>query len=266
MSHFSVAVFTKTKDQPIDELLAPYDEGIEVAPYVRRTKAQIIQQEKNILQKVFSGAYAEWKNDPKGYEAKCHNPGHIRFLKSLPKRMKMSDERLYQEAVKFFEKGDLTPEGDLLSTYSPKAKWDWYEIGGRWNGLLIPRAKRKDAKNPRSRNAAYVSDLDFEAMRRRKAAEIPPYEEAMENGYHEESHMRASFPTEAEYIQRATAFGTYAVVMPDGEWHAKGEMGWWGMSSETPEEDREWELGYYERFIKPAIDNHWYVTIVDCHI
>ena len=63
-----------------------------------------------------------------------------------------------------------------------------------------------------------------------------------------------------------TAFSTYAVVTPDGKWHAPGKMGWWGFASETPEDEWMWENNYYDRFIKPALENNWYLTIVDCHI
>ena len=68
------------------------------------------------------------------------------------------------------------------------------------------------------------------------------------------------------YVARETVFSTYAVVTPDGTWHAPGEMGWWAMSSETGDEIIAWDLGYYEHFIKPAIENNWHITIVDCHI
>jgi len=51
MSHYTVAVFTKNKHDSIEKLLAPYDENIQVAPYVERTKAQIIQYERDELQK-----------------------------------------------------------------------------------------------------------------------------------------------------------------------------------------------------------------------
>ena len=42
MSHYAVAVITNDQTS-VDELLAPYDEGIEVAPYICRTKKQIIK-------------------------------------------------------------------------------------------------------------------------------------------------------------------------------------------------------------------------------
>lgn len=43
MSHFSVAVFTDGK-KSVEELLAPYDENIEVTPYVKLTRQQMIEE------------------------------------------------------------------------------------------------------------------------------------------------------------------------------------------------------------------------------
>lgn len=42
MSHFTVAVITAEKEK-LDEMLAPYDENLEVEPYVERTKKEIIE-------------------------------------------------------------------------------------------------------------------------------------------------------------------------------------------------------------------------------
>jgi hypothetical protein len=63
-------------------------------------------------------------------------------------------------------------------------------------------------------------------------------------------------------------FITYAVITPDGVWHEKGKMGWWGYSSETPKESEEWVKSWYDKFIDPFIrlkEEH-IITIVDCHI
>lgn len=59
------------------------------------------------------------------------------------------------------------------------------------------------------------------------------------------------------------SISTYAVLL-DGEWIAKGEMGWFGMSSESDEEARDWSKGFYEKFIEPLSDEAL-ITIVDCH-
>ena len=64
---------------------------------------------------------------------------------------------------------------------------------------------------------------------------------------------------------RGTAFSTYAVVTPDGEWHEPGEMGWWGISFATDEEEANW-YNEYSKFIDMANKNNYLVTIVDCHI
>lgn len=60
-------------------------------------------------------------------------------------------------------------------------------------------------------------------------------------------------------------FYTYAVLTPDGEWNEPGLMGWWGISSATPEEENEFNKNYENNFIKTA-NPEWRLTIVDCHI
>lgn len=50
MSHFTVAVITAKKEK-IEEMLAPYDENLEVEPYIERTKKEII------------GKARKWKED-----------------------------------------------------------------------------------------------------------------------------------------------------------------------------------------------------------
>lgn len=43
MSHFTVAVITAKKEK-LEEMLAPYDEYLEVKPYIERTKEEIIKE------------------------------------------------------------------------------------------------------------------------------------------------------------------------------------------------------------------------------
>jgi len=273
MSHFTVAVFTRNADADIDQLLAPYDENIQVAPYVSKTKEDIIRQAREEMQWSYENRYMEWKKDPMSYESNS-NPQHISYLKSLSELMKRTDEELYQEKIQLYEPEEITAEGGVLSTYNPNSKWDWYQIGGRWQGMLILKNSGVGTRGsaglmtPMTEDfdAAYVSDIDFEAMRNQRLEELQPYEKAMKSGFYKEEYMRKLFPSEEEYITRKTAFSTYAVVTPDGVWHAPGEMGWWGMSSDTVDQKRDWELNFHDSFIKPAIENGWYITIVDCHI
>jgi len=144
---------------------------------------------------------------------------------------------------------------------NPDMKWDWYVIGGRWKGLLILKGNVQAGCD-----AALVSDIDFEAIRQRNLAELCPYEEAMNDPIMGEEYMRKVFRNNEEYISLMSPFSTYAVITPDGECNSYGTMCWFGYSSSKPEDERKWKLGYHDRFIKPALENNWYMVLVDCHI
>ena len=58
----------------------------------------------------------------------------------------------------------------------------------------------------------------------------------------------------------------YSVVTPDGKWHSKGKMGWFGIGNETKEQAQNWNLDFYDHIIKPYLSNEFSVTILDCHI
>ena len=62
------------------------------------------------------------------------------------------------------------------------------------------------------------------------------------------------------YIEKHSKFTSYA-LLKDGEWYAKGEMGWFGMSSDEKENWSE-EL---DKLIK-SLPEDTLLTIVDCHI
>ena len=66
--------------------------------------------------------------------------------------------------------------------------------------------------------------------------------------------------TKEKYIEDSSRFSTYALVK-EGEWYAKGEMGWWAVSSN---EDENWseEFG---KMIK-SLPEDTLLTLVDCHI
>lgn len=66
------------------------------------------------------------------------------------------------------------------------------------------------------------------------------------------------------FIQSARdqAIATYAIVK-DGVWYAKGEMGWFGMSTEGMSQD-EWNAKVNEML--DALPDDTMLTLVDCHI
>ena len=93
-----------------------------------------------------------------------------------------------------------------------------------------------------------------------------PAEEGEEySTFYKEEYYREYYGDRETYARQCADFSTYAVITPDGEWHAPGSMGWFGCSSESAEEFRDWYDHYRERFIE-GMDPDIYVTLVDCHI
>lgn len=142
--------------------------------------------------------------------------------------------------------------------FNPNAKWDWYSIGGRWGGLLLVDGKKCDH--------AFASQVDWYGMEQARLKELEPFENCSARKWYKPEYFQELYPTEEDYINANTMFSTYAVITPDGEWHAPGEMGWFGCSSESPDEGRTFKDRYWKNFIEPAIKNNWHITIVDCHI
>ena len=127
MSHFTVAVFTKTgTEKEVDRLLAPY-------------------QENNM------------GDCPKEYLA---------FVED--------------------EDADMDEETGKRGYWeNPNAKWDWYQIGGRWNGLLVSTKgtargtpSQIGGKGYRSdeHDICLTADIDFEAMEQRRRENLEPFE------------------------------------------------------------------------------------------
>ena len=211
MSHFCVYVF-HDKNTSVSELLAPYDENIELAPYVLYTKEQAIAKVRSDIEKYRDSTYKEYLADPVKYKEKWgHNKNHIDYLENeFQKKLNWTDEECYEEIAKWKrEDGMVAEDGSILSTYNPKSKWDWYMIGGRWSNS-IPG------------NEVKMSDIPSEKI------ETP-----------------------------------YAFVTPDGEWVERGEMGWFGISSNEMDDD-EWDAKFKE-YLK-TLDKDIILTQVDCHI
>ena len=58
----------------------------------------------------------------------------------------------------------------------------------------------------------------------------------------------------------------FAVITPDGKWYAPSNMGWWACTDGEPEDELQWDLEFYDRFIKPNLNSDLICTVVDCHI
>jgi len=296
MSHYTVMVIRrKGSAKSVDEMLAPYDENLEVAPYVSQTKAQLIAEKADEIAKerrsheaaVAAGseeAYLKAAKEAKG--ALYYNYDYAK--KDLPEEIANVDledaEAVFALVKKEKEAYEeiLNENGDLLSTYNPNSKWDYYDYGGRWGGQLKLKMDGKGDK-------AKAGEIDWDAMFSlpKKDAEragrfwdayvlrkFPEgvSEENADTYIHENfgfilykpEYYLERYGTKEGYIRSLGLWNTYAVLDEKG-WHAPGDMGWFGCSDETVDEARDWEENFRARFID-TLDPDDKIYIVDCHI
>lgn len=229
MSHFFTVVIVPKDTQDVKaevaRLLAPYDENIEVEPYQEKCwcvgmKAR--EEARKAAERQF-GPF-EWLRESfqRKVDRMCAEAG----ITPPPKGASADELSAYWEKREEIERqanwkahikhwtdyedaiyenhplknspdpncDDCGGTGQRTTTYNPKAKWDWWRIGGRWNGEI--KGTPQNSRDGFNFGAAYES----------LESNCAPVRELME---------REVIP--------------FAVVTPDGEWHERGEMGWWAI-------------------------------------
>lgn len=331
MSHFTVLVI----GDDVEGQLAPYDENMRVEAYKDYLKPHTIERMNESWKRrdeqpdaeLSFGEFLEGKERlPPLSVDHIPDPSPEELLEWLPEawggEYGMDEQGLYQ-----------------LTTYNPKSKWDWWEVGGRWRGYFKLKAEAMDSAetlavmgrpgvfdNPPRYDADTTLKryIDIEGMRDdagQKAGEKwdraqaliahlpealswnqvlakhtpeggePDVEEARRE-YHAQPRVEALKEhdgkcfeekrhedcllgwnggveeyqvTRKSFVQdaRDNAISTYAYVK-DGEWYAKGEMGWWGISSDTEKDRRRFVREFNE--LLDGLPDDTLLTIVDCHI
>lgn len=293
MSHYMVMVICrKGSGDDVESLLAPYDENLEVAPYVRYTKAQLIAEEIeriNAARRSHRAALAAESEEAyfelvRNSDERYYN--NYSYAKNdIPEKILTVDvndeEAVYGLLREEREDETFDEDGNYISTYNPNSKWDWYEIGGRWDGLKLKRGGEA--------NEARAGEIDWDDMfslSKEDAERLGRFwdeyvlrklpEDVSEEGataylneefglvLYSPAYFLDTYGTKENYLRHMSLWTAYAVL--DGEgWHSAGEMGWFGCHSETADEYKDWEENFRARFID-TLDPEDVVTVVDCHI
>jgi hypothetical protein len=264
MSHFFTIViineeeinaFTYENAQNyITEPMEPYSENIEVEPY---------EKECYCIHSNLSNAVMKQLEKENLFIEDIHNRFNTKFKESfvLPKAEDYEDKKLYSDAImelvdgrqKLWEefskeymdrkeqlhkelKEGILPDPDCedcngtgieISTYNPQSKWDWYCIGGRWDGAIKNLETIDDgiggfnfgpAFHTVERNIIKVDDISKD-------------------------------------------ISVFAIVTPDGIWHEKGKMLSFAMVDNEKEQDK-WQtevrniLNQYKDKIAIGVDCH----------
>jgi hypothetical protein len=199
MSHFFTVVIvpgttpTNQIEETVSRLLAPYDENQRVEPY------KVYLDREDIARMA-----ARYDIAPDNLAELAHYITRWTGLQGG-----MDEHGLYR-----------------LSTYNPEAKWDWWVIGGRWNGE-IRGAPRNDE-----------TGFNFGAEYHQLAENLLPV---------------------SQLEHRLTCF---AVVTPDGSWHERGHMGMWAIVTGEKEQDA-WDKEVMALLQQHQGD---LLVGVDCHI
>lgn len=170
------------------------------------------------------------------------------------------------------------------------AKWDWYQLGGRWTGMLKlkkgslgkigKQGLQTSAPKPGYVDSALKKDIDFAEMKERATKEgseaydsfLAVYENDkgckkfhpyFEYGVKGETKDGIFIPeTKEQFMKRHSGFVTFA-VLKDGVWYERGEMGWWAIVSDEKPEDQ-WDAEFHN--LLDSISDDTLLSVYDCHI
>ncbi len=108
MSHATVLVI----GEDVDGLLEPLNEGIEMPEYIDYLSDDDVKSMRKHYEEVET--------------------------KKAGKQVILSDEDLVKKMEDWHgSEGGVDEKGIYrLNTYNPDSKWDWYQVGGRWTGML----------------------------------------------------------------------------------------------------------------------------------
>jgi hypothetical protein len=231
MSHFTVLVIERPGCPLAEDLLAPYDENTQVAPYevdCYCKKHNLFMATQAALKAHFGGDFRTiFRETYQGGNDEATWQAHIKPYEDKEREFKVT---LADRAIPDPDCEDCHGTGKHLSRYNPKSQWDWYQIGGRWTGFFTPKPGA-DAKigNPGvmtpeapegTADEVYVKDIVLPIRK------------------------------------------TFAFVTPDGVWHERADMGWWGMTRDEREEEYDKEWAAMEAGLQP--DDR--LVLCDCHI
>ena len=244
MSHFTVLVVDTNNEKSVDEWMEPFYECLEKDRIIDWTVQDVLD-------------YFKKENVDFPYD-------HVDESNMI--------EYLERAEELDFDTSEHDDEGNLYYLGNEDAKWDWYEIGGRWSGML----KKLDGTRC---DECEVKDLDLSLdkdmyEKAKRFWEVVVDKQPLKDGeyadgftsWYKDSYYKDTFGDKETFAKDKASLSTLAMLL-DGEWHEQGKMGWFGMSDTTSDSLKE-----YTKFFNKTLEElkethpHATVTLVDCHI
>lgn len=285
MSHFTTLIIG---DDPETQLEPFYEQGDEGDYFMEKEYevriADFEKAAKEVLKKARKSALEEAQEVADGKKPRnplAGAPSNY-WRQAFEKYQKQLAEGKFEEMLRDWYGGTVDEEG-LYYVTNPNAKWDWYQLGGRWSGYFILKPGKKGVLGEKSwtnekeetplrrADQARKGDIDFEAM---KAARLKDAEETWAE--YEKKKKEPDFDatqayfgfgirkedTKESYLARRGTFSTHA-VLKDGDWFEVGKMGWWAVV--TDEKDAsEWEAEFAK--LLDGLPDDTLLSVYDLHI
>lgn len=330
MSHFTVAIITNgaPTTEKIERALAPYQENnmgdcpreylefhslskeykeeyeTETTERVRLKDGTLIHTwSDELFEKVSQKEYEKAKEE--GKQTSFDYPDTYKVKKELDEigaeLVTIPWKGIYPTFEKYLEDyhGAKKDEETLDYGYweNPNAKWDWYQVGGRWAGKLKVACECENCEvgekawgfgstNPyettdgyKKVDSARIKDLIFPDYKEKyekakrfwelkvegQTPENDSERELLKFDFYKPDYYKNTYKDKETYAECEATFCTYAVIDKDGHWCAQGEMGWLGCSVSGENQ----VVDFIKNYKKNVFDNAGeedYITIVDCHI
>ena len=251
MSHYCVGVIinnTNNIEADIEKILAPYDENLEVEPYIYKTKAELIQQAKDYK------ICVQRRTEKADYITTEYEQSYLNA---------QTDEELYNLWCEDYN--TYNENGDELSTYNPQSKWDWWVVGGRYsrkNNVL----QIKDFvlyNTPTNKQIKHYKKC-WEYLNGEIEVEDPFKEFGYELGMFKKEYLKERYGSLDNLIKSEMSNIPYAFVDENG-WYEQGKMGWFGMDDAT-KESIDGYTKFAENYFRDVKNQDKYIVFVDCHI
>lgn len=276
MSHFTVLVAAKDQRQ-LKKLLDPYDENKEVEPYQDDCTCigQFARREASEAAAKLCGPFDAFRESFKA----SSDQSQAAWEKHIVPYTQAEQAALDKHPMKDKPAPDCEEchgTGKYMRTYNPQSKWDWWVIGGRWEGLLT-------LKNGKTANQAPAGKVDWAAMLqkrrddatkdwysyhflmdqlKRKVIDEHTYRMEVFNIVEMEDVKAAEELKLADYVDKHSKQGlTFAFINQDGKWIEEANMGWWAITTNPNESyGEQWWV-----FVNSLPDD-LNVYVLDCHI
>lgn len=183
------------------------------------------------------------------------------------KEIEMTFKELFPKEEDFYTKyaGLSKHNGEYGYWGNPIGKWDWYQVGGRWKGLLLvkddvdevitgdkgvfPEEDKPKIDGYKWVDGARLKDIEWELMEDLKQDELSKH---WDEKHKEDNRMITGIKAEEskeDYLKRVTPFITYSVL---------SNAGWIDVDEEYKNDK------YYDKYIKNE-DQEKFLVVVDYH-